>query len=44
MHDEPSFRVGETKIMEARFKKIPVNIVKGFLKVEFESYITFLLH
>ncbi|MCI90956.1 hypothetical protein A2U01_0112250, partial [Trifolium medium] len=29
--------------MEAGFKELPINVVKGFFKVEFESYKAFLL-
>jgi len=43
MHDELDGDVWETKIMEARIKEVPIDVIKSFLHVKFESDITFLL-
>jgi len=38
VHDELDGDVRKTKIMEARAKEIPVDVVKGFFQIKFESY------
>ena len=43
MHDELDGNVWEAKILQAKIKKIPIDVIKGFLKVELESHITFFL-
>jgi len=42
MHDELYGGIGKFEVMKARTKELPVNIIKGFLKVKFESNIAFL--
>jgi len=42
MHDELDGDIRETKIMEERTKKIPIDVVKSFLQVKLESDITLL--
>lgn len=43
MHDELDCDVWKTEIMEARVMEIPIDIIKSFLQVKFESYVALLL-
>jgi len=42
MHDELYGGIGKSEVMKARTKELPINIIKGFLKVKFESNKAFL--
>jgi hypothetical protein len=41
MYDKLNNDVWEAKVLEARFKEIPINIIKRFFKIKFESCKTF---
>jgi len=43
MHDKLGCDVWETEVLEARLKEIPINIVKCFFKIQFQSHITLFL-
>ena len=43
MHDKLDGDVREAEILQARIKKVPINIIKSFLQIKLESHISFFL-